>query len=100
MPPEEASLALEDADIPAEDWTQSVRRICKACSEGQPHAHGDEPAEPEWKRERELGFAALASGPALTVLEKWQKGRGLFDRFRNRRGFGAPVCAVEGAASA
>ncbi|HEY2509704.1 MAG TPA: tetratricopeptide repeat protein [Polyangiaceae bacterium] len=97
---EELLRAFGEARIPAEDWTHSVRMICKTCSEGRPHAHDHEPPEPEWKSEREVGFAARSAAPALSVLEKWRRGRGLLDRFRNRRAFGAPSCAVEGAASA
>lgn len=26
---------LVDADLPAEDWTRSLRSLCKACSEGR-----------------------------------------------------------------
>jgi hypothetical protein len=58
--------ALAAAGLPAEDWTASVRGVCRSCDEGT-HDH---PADTGWQPERTFG---LASDPAqaATVLEAW-----------------------------
>ncbi|WP_163567774.1 hypothetical protein [Fodinicola feengrottensis] len=61
--------AFEAADLGAEDWTQSVRMLCKSCSEGNPdpsHDHGPV----EWDPERDYGIGATF-GEADQVLRQW-----------------------------
>jgi TPR repeat len=53
----------EQAHIPFEDWTASLKVLCKACSEGSPHEnHDQELKEPRaWNGSRRIGFATVAS---------------------------------------
>lgn len=72
-------LALESlADrvgLPFEDWQQSVRYLCKACSEGRPHEQHDHalPVK-EWEPEREVAFAAESDKRLRRVLKEWKLG--------------------------
>jgi hypothetical protein len=56
------SIALVDgfheAGKAAEDWTRSVRPMCKACSEGTPHELHDPASQVEWTSERRFGLAS------------------------------------------
>ena len=56
-----------------EDWTQSVRTLCRACSEGLPHEHHDQEIEDEWKPERRLGIAAHPGDDIEGIFTVWQK---------------------------
>jgi hypothetical protein len=58
--------SLAAAALPAEDWTASVRRVCRACDEGS-HDH---PAETGWQPERSFGIAGDRV-QAATVLDGW-----------------------------
>jgi hypothetical protein len=63
--------AFEAAKFAAEDWTASVRALCRACSEGNPdagHAHGDDPVSTE----REFGLAS-PMGLATRLLRQWRE---------------------------
>ncbi|MFT3913882.1 MAG: hypothetical protein QM704_07150 [Anaeromyxobacteraceae bacterium] len=95
--PEDSSAlaaAFEAARLPAEDWTLQVRMICKACSEGRPHAEGEEHApDPEWKTSHEVGIAAVSVEPVLAVLSAWATGG-------SGRGYGTLELALAGTASA
>jgi hypothetical protein len=76
MCPEEsdARAALdtcEAAGLKAEDWSGSVRILCRACSEGRPHRRHDSSGPPGWQQRRSFGFAAEAQA-VRAVLEKWQ----------------------------
>jgi hypothetical protein len=59
---------LEAAGCAAEDWTASVRTLCRSCSEGQPgsHDHGAHEAGTE----RLFGLAAPPD-VAARLLEEW-----------------------------
>lgn len=64
-----------DGGWAAEDWSASVRMLCKACSEGLPHDHGEERVDPG--RQRLFGFAApleTAQG-LLNQWARWHRGR-------------------------
>jgi len=51
--------AFSKASLPVEDWSDSVRLICEACSVGRPHAHdAHDEAERPWNTERRVGVAA------------------------------------------
>ncbi len=66
-------LALVDGgSIHAEDWTESIQLLCKACSLGDPHHTHDHAKvlEPVWKRERLIGVGA-ASEDELRPLKRW-----------------------------
>jgi tetratricopeptide (TPR) repeat protein len=55
----------------AEDWSTSVRIICKACSEGRPHAEHDAKPAPTDGRHR-IGIAARDRDHATTILHAWE----------------------------
>jgi hypothetical protein len=60
--------AFRAALFDAEDWSTSVRQLCKECSEGLPTAHDH--TFPEGGRDRTFGIAA-PMGLALQVLRAW-----------------------------
>jgi len=69
--------ALVDAGdgggITVEDWTRTLRHLCKQCSEGVPHEEHDSlPAE--WDPRRHLGIAADSERDVLRLLEAWSRG--------------------------
>lgn len=58
----------------AEDWSLSVRMLCRACSEGRPHHdHDTEAAPPEGVHT--IGVAALDRKHAREILQKWMSNR-------------------------
>lgn len=65
--------ALEAAGLLAEDWTASVRVLCKACSEGVPHEHhdGDAGHPADWQAQRRLGVAAVDAVALTEVAKAW-----------------------------
>jgi hypothetical protein len=66
----------EEAGIPFEDWTASLRSLCKACSEGRPHEGHDHELEKSesWDRIRRVGFATTAEKALGEVLKRWTEG--------------------------
>jgi hypothetical protein len=55
----------------AEDWTKSVRMLCKQCSEGRAHASHDRANElPEQKRS--IALAALSRDHVNQIVLAWQ----------------------------
>ncbi len=45
--------------LAAEDWTSSIRVLCRECSEGRPHEHDSSDAtrlEQKWDEERRIGL--------------------------------------------
>jgi hypothetical protein len=62
-----------DAGITVEDWTRTVRTICRQCSEGVPHdEHEPEPAG--WDARRHLGIGAGSLAGVGRLLEDWSRG--------------------------
>jgi len=59
---------FEEAGYAAEDWTESVRILCRSCSEGQPGSHDHVAHEAGTER-----VFALAAPPdvAARLLEEW-----------------------------
>ncbi|HJS88967.1 MAG TPA: hypothetical protein VJ738_03290 [Steroidobacteraceae bacterium] len=58
-----------------EDWTQSVRTLCKACSEGRPHEqHDGDTGDKSWQVERRVGIACANSRTVHEVLTSWRLG--------------------------
>jgi tetratricopeptide (TPR) repeat protein len=55
----------------AEDWSTSVRLICKACSEGRPHKAHDTAAAPR-EGAHLVGIAARNRDHASSILSSWQ----------------------------
>ena len=55
----------------AEDWTGRVRMICRKCSEGSPHEHGQH--DGPWRIDRHFGLAAEPHA-AVELLQEWTNG--------------------------
>lgn len=65
--------AIEARGGYAEDWTSSVRLLCKACSEGTPHEHHDEAAPPAgWVERRSLGVGFEGIEALEAILLAWE----------------------------
>jgi tetratricopeptide (TPR) repeat protein len=74
--PTAASSLSEIADQrggSAEDWTTSTRILCKACSEGRPHAEHDTAAAPPTGTHI-IGIAARGRARAAAILRAWEEG--------------------------
>lgn len=63
---------FEEIDTKFEDWTSSVRMICKQCSEGTPHESHDKDLEKEWSSKRKLGVATMDTTKMTNILQIWQ----------------------------
>jgi hypothetical protein len=63
--------ALEVAGILHEDWTVSVRILCKQCSEGRPHEHHDQELKRELSDRHVLGIASADQLQVDEVFQKW-----------------------------
>ena len=59
---------FEERKFAAEDWTSNVRKLCKACSEGNPDGHNHPFGTTE--NDRDFGIAA-PRGLAETLLKEW-----------------------------
>ncbi|MDF3070566.1 MAG: hypothetical protein K0R38_6167 [Polyangiaceae bacterium] len=71
-------IIARERGLAAENWTTSVRTLCKACSAGRPHDHHDEPrfgeGEPVPQR---IAIAARTRGEVHDLLADWDaEGRG------------------------
>lgn len=69
--------ALDAVGLTGEDWTTSVRNLCRACSEGAPGAH-DHPFGGGGVADRTVGISGLPE-EAEQVLDTWRRrgdGRG------------------------
>ena len=56
-----------------EDWTQNVRTLCRACSEGRPPEEHDHELENEWLAKRRIGIAVYPGDDIEQILSQWQK---------------------------
>jgi hypothetical protein len=64
-----------DEGLALEDWTATVRTLCRECSEGLPcgdHA----PARGDWIEERHVGVAARGLASARALLDAWAGAHG------------------------
>jgi hypothetical protein len=63
----------EAAQVTCEDWTASLRSLCRACSEGRPHeGHDHELSEAgPWANVRRVGFAVERLETMNAVLDTW-----------------------------
>jgi len=74
MPPDQTPIARL-AEIAAErggaveDWSASIRMICRACSEGRPHEGHDEELR---GGPRIIAVAARGRGHATEILRAWE----------------------------
>jgi tetratricopeptide (TPR) repeat protein len=61
-------------DMTVEDWTATVRPICRQCSEGVPHDEHDEAAAVPWSPLRHVGISARVRHEADELLTRWAGG--------------------------
>jgi len=68
----------EDADIAFEDWTASIRSLCKACSEGRPHEGHDHELKDakSWEPTRRIAFATEDAARLHGVIDGWSRKMG------------------------
>jgi hypothetical protein len=77
-PVEAPSLELlhelaRDRELAAEDWSRSIRMLCKACSEGAPHEHDDQDrSRADVKGPRRVAVAARTETEVRELLASWQ----------------------------
>lgn len=66
--------AADAASCHVEDWTSTVRMLCKACSEGTPHEHHDQDGgkDDSWATRRVLGAAAEDEATLRAALARWE----------------------------
>lgn len=75
-------LARSIEDLAAEDWTASLSRMCRRCSEGEPHEHEAEDERPahhdtgSWSPDRHVGLAARTRDEVVGLLDVWTTGGG------------------------
>lgn len=70
-PPEEALAEFaQRRGLAAENWTRNTRVLCKACSEGRPHAEHDHVPERSDGKSR-VGIAARDRSEAEDLLAEW-----------------------------
>jgi hypothetical protein len=67
----------DELEFPMEDWSSSVRVLCKACSEGAPHEHDDPtPDDPaEWNPSRRIALSARNEALIDRALHRWLTGK-------------------------
>jgi hypothetical protein len=58
-----------------EDWTGSLRPLCKACSEGLPHDEHDTNGNDAWIARRRVGLAAKDHAGIDTLMSEWKHRR-------------------------
>ena len=61
----------ESLGLTIEDWTATVRPLCRRCSEGVPHDVHDDPALPPWEEHRRVGVSASGRHEAGLLLARW-----------------------------
>jgi hypothetical protein len=67
---DELATLFEASGGAAEDWTQNVQLLCRACSEGSPAADHHHHPEPVWTPERTIGLSAHPD-QARDLLDQW-----------------------------
>ena len=67
----ELARLAETMDMTVEDWTATVRPMCRRCSEGVPHSEHDEPAPATWSLLRHVGVSTRAGHRAGALLARW-----------------------------
>jgi tetratricopeptide (TPR) repeat protein len=76
--------ALLAAGVTHEDWTESVRVLCKQCSEGTVHEQHDHGLAADWQGRRVIGVATDDPKHAKAVLSAWADGHRRLVRFECR----------------
>lgn len=62
---------LEGAGVVAENWSRSVRFLCRQCSEGRPHEQHDNDRQVEWLDRQVLGIATQDVAIVRSAVDKW-----------------------------
>ena len=71
---EELKKMCEAQDMGFENWTNSLRHVCRQCSEGLPHKHHDEDLLKEKiEGEFHLAIAAKEENTVNEILDVWQR---------------------------
>ncbi len=70
---EELDASTVDDELQIEDWTSSLRWLCKSCSEGSPHEHCGGQEDDGWREERLLGVAAASEESVRSLLSGWSR---------------------------
>jgi tetratricopeptide (TPR) repeat protein len=68
---EELTQALDDARVINEDWTRSVRTLCKQCSEGRAHEQHDHDLQRDWQDRHLIGLAVSDPEEAQRIITQW-----------------------------
>jgi tetratricopeptide (TPR) repeat protein len=64
--------AVEEKDCGFENWTQTIRYVCKQCSEGKPHEHHDKGMSKQVETGHyHLGLAAKTEVDLRHILRTW-----------------------------
>lgn len=69
-----SKLAFERG-LAAEDWTTSIHRLCKACSEGRPHDQHDHDGESPSEKTHRIAIAARDGDDAIRLLKECEMPR-------------------------
>jgi tetratricopeptide (TPR) repeat protein len=74
---EALTARCEEAGLPFEDWTETTRILCRACSEGRPHEGHDRDGggSTEWQPRRRGGFAARDRAVLDRIFSEWGNGQ-------------------------
>ncbi|MGE0488878.1 MAG: tetratricopeptide repeat protein [Vulcanimicrobiota bacterium] len=64
---------LSEHEIYLEDWTTSLRLLCKACSEGRPHEAHDHELPPTPAGHHYLGIAARSLEELNSLIARWPR---------------------------
>jgi hypothetical protein len=70
----ELARVCDESDCHMEDWTSSIRNLCKSCSEGRPHEHHGAPGTSD-RTQRNIGIAARSESAVRGVLREWISNR-------------------------
>lgn len=65
---------LEEHQLQAENWSQTVRFLCRACSEGRPHESHDHDLDQPPEHLLRLGVAATDQGQIEEAVGRWKAG--------------------------
>ncbi len=64
---------LDDYELPHENWTSTIRILCKQCSEGTPHEVHDKQLEEKAREgEFQIGIASKDLQSVEEVINKWE----------------------------
>ena len=59
------------ANVEFEDWSSSIRMLCKQCSEGISHENHDHDLKEDCESEHNIGLAAINRDDVIQVLADW-----------------------------